>query len=237
MFCVRLCAITVSALLSSVSPCAAQGNATIATFEAINQRVPPPAPHVVHDLVLQTIRDELGKRGDICVPSDVAVRPLRPATADRVLLQAIDEGILANAFTATAIQQGCGDEAPPVQLNIFVLPSGEMNVRLVGLGNTFAWFSLIRDAQEPVMMAAYLKLSGVAPGCADPLRMDRFELDDTHQAGPEVFGVRYEGAWSERWHYTSCQQALVVPITFKADGKGGARISVNVKDVAAPTDD
>ena len=46
--------------------------------------------------------------------------------------------------------------------------------------------------------------------------------------GADVFGVRYVGSWSELWPIEICGQIVEVPVTFKADGDGGAYY--NIKD-------
>lgn len=40
--------------------------------------------------------------------------------------------------------------------------------------------------------------------------------------GPEVYGVRYTGSWSEVWPITLCGRTVEVSVRFTADGDGGA---------------
>jgi hypothetical protein len=51
--------------------------------------------------------------------------------------------------------------------------------------------------------------------------------------GPDVYGVRYVGSWSEVWQFETCGKTFDVPVEFTADGDGGAYTNIKSADLAA----
>jgi hypothetical protein len=49
--------------------------------------------------------------------------------------------------------------------------------------------------------------------------------------GPDFYGVRLTGSWDEMWTVAVCNGRAQVPITFTADGNGGATTAIDSKSV------
>jgi hypothetical protein len=55
---------------------------------------------------------------------------------------------------------------------------------------------------------------------------------ESKDLGPETYGVRYAGSWTEAWQVEACGGTkFEVPIQFTADGDGGAYINVRANNV------
>ena len=97
------------------------------------------------------------------------------------------------------------------------------------VGETLADPSLMRDSSFAVAVAAVDAIRKVKPDCTDPKDVDMAGtrvVSKSRDLSPEWNGVHYAGSWTEAWSFTACGRRAEVPITFTADGQGGANWNV-----------
>ncbi len=95
----------------------------------------------------------------------------------------------------------------------------------VNLGASYSWDSLIGDTLPLAAIAAYgaLKRNGDDCDLTEVPNLGVIRVTSESDAlGPDAFGIRYAGSWSEVWPLTFCEKQLEVTIDFTADGDGGA---------------
>ena len=200
---------------------AAQDAVTTAGLRAINNREPAPDAAAIA-AEAQTLLAAMVKAGQAkCLPSAVAVDGIAPATATRLVIEGINSKQLRNGWTANARLEGC--EGPPSRLIVLRLANSSLLVRVINSGETLTTASQMRDTSAAAAMAAVTAIRKAVPGCEG----DGLAMGDTRVAergadlGPDVFGARYVGSWSEVWRFTTCDATADVTVAFKADGKGG----------------
>lgn len=200
----------------------AQDAALSSFLQDVNARVPVPEKALVEADALQTLQ-AIAKEGGACAPTAVALGPITPATADRMAMQGIQSGQLKNLWVADGVPSGCPD-AQKARFMVLALADGRVLARVVSFGETIAWPSLFRDTGTPAAVLAFATASRDNPGCDQKslnLLSSRIVAKGP-DLGPDVFGVRFAGSWDEAWRFTACNQIVEVPITFRADGSGGA---------------
>lgn len=194
----------------------------VKVMQVINAGAPPPPVAAIEAELLS--RTQTAARAESrCVPASVAIEPLRPATASADAFSQIAAQKLQNAWTTYAQGRGCPGALPE---HFLVLRLAGGNIRIIGLnaGRTLTSYAQMRSASEPVGEAALAAAQKVDPSCT----MEGMDILSTRIAargadlGPDFYGVRMKGSWSEVWVIKVCGREATVPIAFTADGRGGA---------------
>ncbi|MFM9977605.1 MAG: hypothetical protein ACKVOP_06115 [Sphingomonadaceae bacterium] len=174
------------------------------------------------------------KPGDGCARLTVEVDAVASATADRYVFNGIVAGQIRNGWTATVRHPGC--DSGPVRYMTVQSGDGSLRTFRVNRGLSHAWESLIGDTLQFAMLAAKLKLDRDKITCNDEktakLGVTRVSMQEA-DLGPDVYGVRYVGSWSEVWPIEMCKQTIDVPVRFTADGDGGAYHNITLVPATA----
>ena len=215
------------AALLLAAPAAAQDQADLARWAATNRAVPPPSPAAATPAAVAAAQG-LARDTHGCVPKFVALGPLRPATADPVAAGGIRDRQLQNMWLADGTASGCG---APLKLRFVVmrLADGGLRVLVVNEGESLASVALTQDAMRAALGAARQTFAATDAACKvdastlslGPTRVIARSAD----LGPETYGVRFAGTWSEGWRFVACGHTVEVRVDFRADGEGGAFIS------------
>ena len=201
---------------------AAQDARQVAEFQAVNAReaAPETATIAAEAKALLAIMVKAGQL--TCTPTAAAIDSIAPATATRLVIDGINAGKLLNGWTANAKLEGC-PEAPVTRLIVLRMTDASLLVRIINRGETLTTASQMRDSSAGAAMAAVAAIRKTVPGCeGDGMAMGatRVAAQDSN-LGPDVFGSRFAGSWSEVWRFSACGVEADVPIGFKADGSGG----------------
>jgi len=225
------------ALLACSAPSSAQTAEALAFFKDVNTKTPAPPRDMLSALLTDAFEQAHRMNPQICVPSSIAMSDVKPATADASVWAGIRNGQLKNAWTVRADMQGC----PVTFANYIVLrfsaePTGKPAFREIisSRGTTHAGFSLSKDATMGAMGAVAANAEKITPNgqpCTEQPVFGIREMVDDRKAGPDIYGVRFTGAWTEKWHFQLCAHDIAVPITFTADGQGGAYYHTDVRAV------
>ena len=181
--------------------------------------VPPKALLVAE--VMKTA-EAIQKATGGCKPSSVLIESVSAATGVRFVFEGILGGRLKNGWTIVANSPNCGSDV--ARYTIVQNQDGTYDTIRTNQGRSHANESLIGDTFPAAILAAEiaLKRAGVSCGNSNPtlgiLRISQEEAD----LGPEVFGIRYAGSWSEVWPINLCGRTAEVLVRFTADGDGGA---------------
>lgn len=209
------------------APAAAQDAGFTRFVEEANAAVPPPADAELAPAALDILkRFATAKKG--CVPTGIAMEPARSATAARFASDLIQAGQLRNAWTAYGRPQGCPSPAP-TRFLVLRMTDGSLLVRVVNVGETLANPSLMRDTSYIAATAAVAAIQKARPDCTDHKDIDMAGtriISKSRDLSPDWHGARYAGSWTEGWSFTVCGRRAEVPITFTADGQGGATWNV-----------
>lgn len=213
-----------SLLLLLPMPALARSAQEVAAQAALNELLPVPEAGRVSTAILKRMQDELSAAGE-CVPTSITLGPIRIASATRMAVDGLRLNQLRNMWTVTATSRGCPGFVP-VNWIVALMGNDELFVRRYSTGDTVSWVSLITDSQSMIAAQAVAVLQAKGPmACKsdDPISIVKREMGEpTGDLGPDFYGVRYRGGWREIWTYRACNRDLVVPITFRADGNGGA---------------
>ena len=209
------------AALLLAAPVLAQDAQTVAGFRAVNNKEPAPEAAVIAAEAKAVLAAMAAKGQAKCTPTAVAIDAIAPATAARLVIEGINAKQLRNGWTATAVLEGC--EGAPSRLIVLRMADSSLLVRVINTGETLTTASQMRDTSANAAMAAVMAIRKAVPGCEG----DGLAMGDTRVAsrgddlGPDVYGSRYAGSWSEVWRFSVCGAAADVTIGFKADGSGG----------------
>jgi hypothetical protein len=171
-----------------------------------------------------------------CIAHGITIESVEPATAERYVFQEVAFKRMKNAWTVTVNHRGC--DAAQVRYMVMQGVDGHMAAIRVNRGRSYAHDSLIGDTLQMMMMAVEAKFSVAGISCGDDakaklgvVRIDKEEAD----LKPAQFGVRYSGSWSETWPIEKCGRTIEVPVSFTADGDGGAYYKLRIKpDLLTP---
>jgi len=127
---------------------------------------------------------------------------------------------------------GCPGE-DTVRYMVLQLRDKSLRAARVNEGRSLANPTIMRDTSAMAALAALRQAKIVDPSCkGDDMAMGSTRVvSRSKDLGPEKFGSRYAGSWSEVWQFRTCGRTFDVPIDFTADGDGGAY--TNVKASAA----
>jgi hypothetical protein len=210
----------------------AQHPMVLSKLQEINAQAPQPAADHLRQAVVATTK-AFGAANRSCVPTDVTLSDVSPATGSRDVLQAVMAGQLRNAWSAYAAHQGCPG-ADPVRYLILQKADGSLMALQVNEGRTNASPAIMRDTSMQAALAAHQKAVSLVKGC-DGKDMKMGPTRVTGQSadlGPDVYGIRYTGTWSETWRFETCGRKFDVGIEFRADGDGGAYTNIKADAVA-----
>ena len=208
------------------SPAAAQDGEFARFVERTTAAVPPPAVTEVAAGALDVLKAIAAEKKS-CVPTAVAVEPLRSATEVRLATELINAGKIKNAWTAYGRPQGCAAPAP-TRFIVLRMADGSLLVRTVNVGETIANPSLMRDSSFAVAVTALAPIRAVKPDC-DGKDLDMVGtrvISKSADLSPDWHGARYAGSWTEGWTFSACGRRVEVPVAFTADGQGGANWNV-----------
>jgi hypothetical protein len=209
------------------APAAAQ-DADFARFVAqTNAATPPPAAAEIAAGALDVLKAIAAEKKS-CVPISVAMEPAQTATSVRLTTDLIAAGKIKNAWTAYGRPQGCPSPAP-TRFIVLRLADNSLIVRVINVGETIANPSLMRDSSFAVAVAAVTAIQRAKPDCTDTKDLDMVGtriISKSADLSPDWHGSRYAGSWTEGWTFSACGRRAEVPVTFTADGQGGANWNV-----------
>lgn len=208
------------------APASAQHSLVLEKLEEWNGAAPEPGSETLKAEILKAAGAIYETRDD-CTTSAVLIEQVHPATAERFVFSAILNRRLRNAWTVTARLPGC-DHAPARYMVMQNIAEDLSTVR-VNRGISYAWDSLFGDTLPLAHLAALAVLAHQGTACDEGAG---FRLGVTRVAaeaenlGEDMFGVRYEGSWSEVWPIEACDRTVEVTVNFTADGDGGAFLDI-----------
>lgn len=210
----------------------AQHPTVIAKLDELNAKAPQPSAEEITRAMIATAK----ARGDAlgtCVPDAIVLGDIAPVTGARDVLQGVLAGQLRNGWTAYATHQGCPVQAP-IRYMLLQKSDGALLAFEVNEGVSLANPTIMRDTSAQAAVTAYQSAKRLDPACdgkdmaMGPTRVTSRSED----LGPEIYGARYVGSWTETWRLTVCGRSFDVPVEFRADGDGGAYTKIDAKAVA-----
>jgi hypothetical protein len=218
----------VAVSLGMVSPVAAQHPQVLSALSEMNRRAPPPEDsELVQGALGATV--SAAERFGGCKPTSVSISGLRPTTGDRQVMAGVLAQQLRNGWRFEGQLEGCG-AAETADFLAIQPASGPLQVILLNFGTSLTSYSVARDAMPQAIMLAgiMLKKAGTECSATDLERIMRSRVAErSKNLGPEMFGVRYTGDWTEVWTLQLCGRTVEVGLMFTPDGDGGARFQVS----------
>lgn len=210
----------------------AQHPMVLAKLQEINAQAPQPPADQLKQAVMGTAK-AFGDANGACVPSDAAIADIAPATGSRDVLQAIVAGQLRNGWTLYATHAGCPG-AGPVRYLIAQKADSTLLAFQVNEGRTHASPAIMRDTSAQAAMAAHIKALSLDKSCdGKDMRMGPTRITaESEDLGPDIYGARYVGSWSEVWRFQLCGRTFDVPVDFRPDGDGGAYTQIKADQIA-----
>ena len=202
-----------------------------AFVERTNAAVPPPTIESISLVALATLQALRRQEGG-CVPTGLTMDQPRTAIATFAISQGVASGQVRNGWTVYGRSLGCAD-APPVRFMVLRMPDDQLRAIVVNDGETLANPSLMRDSSAPAAIAAYQVVRTADAACdGSDMRMGATRVAERGaDLGDEYHGAFYSGSWSEIWTFVVCGRTVEVPITFTADGNGGAHYNIRSAEV------
>jgi hypothetical protein len=77
------------------------------------------------------------------------------------------------------------------------------------------------------------RLAAAKPDCTESKDLDMVGarvISKSADLSPDWHGSRYAGSWTEGWTFSACGRRAEVPVTFTADGQGGANWNVRANE-------
>lgn len=221
------------ALSALAGPALAQQPLVLQKITALNAGAPQPAMADLQIAVVTNAKAYAAAKAS-CSPTSVTIAEVAPITGAGVILQSVLSGKIRNAWTLYASHAGCpGDKE--IRYMVLQLPDGSLKAARVNQGHALANPAIMRDASTTAALAALARAKALDPACkGDDMTMGPTRvITKSKDLGPEIFGVRYVGGWSEVWQFRTCGKSFNVPIDFAADGDGGAYTNVKASGVTA----
>jgi hypothetical protein len=211
-----------AALVSASSSAFAQNQMVLDTLRGLDAKAPQPSLADLTSTIAATAK-AYAEAHKTCAPTSVNLSGVAAITGASGILAAVIAGKLRNAWTVYAEHVGCPDN---VVVRYMVLEPAEGSLRAVRVneGRTFANPVIMRDTSAAVAVAALQKGRSVDGTCnGDAMKMGPTRVtSQSKDLGPEIFGVRYVGKWTEVWQFQTCGMKIDVPVEFTPDGDGGA---------------
>lgn len=210
----------------------AQHPMVVSKLQEINAQAPQPSPDQLRQAVAETAK-AFGEANKVCVPKQIALADPAPATGSRDVLQAVLSGHARNAWTVYATYTGCPASEPIRYLVIQKADNSLMAVQ-VNEGRTYTSPAIMRDTSMQAAIGALQKARALDTGCdGKDLKMGPTRIaEQSKDLGPDVYGARYVGSWSEVWRFETCGRKFDVRVDFRPDGDGGAYTNVKGDAVA-----
>ena len=224
--------IGLAATCLAASGAIAQQQLVLDKLNELNGKAPLP-PMAELETAIATTAKAYGEHNKTCVPTSLKLSELAPITGARGILQAVMAGQMRNAWTVYVDHVGCAGPNP-YRYIIMQKPEGSLQAALVNEGRTLANPSIMRDTSAMAAMAALQKGRSLDSGCTgDEMDMGPTRVvEQSQDLGPEIFGARYVGTWTEVWQFQTCGKKFDVPIQFTPDGDGGAYTNIKHDAVA-----
>lgn len=205
-----------------ISAAEAQHPLVLQKLTDLNAATPAPSKQVVSSQIAKAAATLYPDKPG-CAATGLTVEKIMPATAERHVFNGALRGQMRNGWTVIARHPAC--DSAPVRYMITQDPAGEFRTFRVNRGQSYAHESLIEDTWPLAILATESILARAGIACNEPkaakLGITRV-VDEESDLGPDVFGVRYKGSWTEIWPIAICGETLEIPIRFTADGDGGA---------------
>ncbi len=200
----------------------AQHPLVLERLQALDKATPPPSAAFISAEIMKTATLAHKSHGG-CLPNAVAIESISSATSVPFVFASAVRGTTKNAWTITATHANCGTDV--VRYTMVQQADGGFDTIRTNRGRSYANESLIGDTFPLAALAASTSLKRRANVSCDAssatLGIIRLAQQDA-DLGPEVYGVRYKGSWSEIWPMTMCGRTVEVFVKFTADGDGGA---------------
>ncbi len=168
-----------------------------------------------------------------CASKKFSLGPLEPVSLDGMITALIAQGQIENAWLVSVRLDDC-PPADPIRVLLLRGPDGEkLQAIFAGQGESLTWPTLARDALRATVAKVVARLRVEDPRCAPPdltqigIRIASRSTD----LGPNVYGLRLKGNWTELWAFAPCGHDVAVPISFTTDGQGGAYWSIDVSKI------
>ena len=210
------------ALFVPFGSASAQHPLVLNKLNAWNEAAPMPGESAIKAEVHRKA-EEIYRASIACANSNIIIDKIEPATADRNAFNALVQGTMKNAWFVTTRMPEC--DPAPVRYMVMQYIDNSLKAIRVNRGEAYAWESLIGDTFPLVQLAAISALKRKGSSCSvegnAALGVTRIASKESG-LGPDIFGIRYSGSWTEVWPIEVCRQTVEVLIRFTADGDGGA---------------
>ena len=168
-----------------------------------------------------------------CIPTGVALEPPMATTGDPFLLSGVLDGTVKNTWRVYAQFKGCGDDLIQ-RYAVIDMNDGKRVALPIHPGRSLTTLKLMRDTSPTAGVQALAAAKKRKPDC-DGKDMDLVSTriaNEEKDLGPEIYGVRYTGSWTESWRLKTCGLSFDVAIRFTADGDGGAYTNIKGDEVS-----
>lgn len=218
-------------IVSLISAANAQEASFAAQMRDVNAKVSLPARQAIIADALANFQ-AMARKEARCIPTSVEIEAATPATAVRIATQGIQSGQLKNAWTAYGRAQGCKG-APRTRFIILLMANDEVRVRPINQGESIASASLMRDTSAGAAIAALSAIKAINPECdgTGMTMLGTTVVSRSPDLSPDFYGVRYRGSWAENWTFQVCGHSAEVPVSFTADGSGGAYSNIKSAEI------
>jgi hypothetical protein len=208
------------------SAAAAQNPLVLNKLKELDAKAPQPAVSELRSAVATTAKAYAEKKGT-CAPSEVTLSEVSPITGARGILQGVMSGQLRNAWTLYVQYVGCSG-ADPHRFMVVQKGDGSLIALQVNEGRTYANPSIMRDTSAMAAMTALQKGRSLDPTCkGESMKMGPTRVTgQSKDLGPDIYGARYVGSWTEVWQFETCGKKFDVPIEFTPDADGGAYTNI-----------
>jgi hypothetical protein len=215
-------AVLTLAFLLTGAPALAQNAQVLERLKAADAAAPAPARAELTAKIVEAAAKRAAA-GKGCAPSAIRIDRVDPLTGAGGIFAAVVQGQMRNAWSVMAFEQGCSDP-DPMRYIVLQRPDASLVVAPVNRGYAIANPTIMRDTSANAGLVAFRTVQAADAGCkGDGMDMERTRIDRQDPGlGPDVYGVRYTGGWREIWTFGVCGRRVEVPVTFTADGDGGA---------------
>lgn len=216
----------------ATAPGLAQHALVLEKLKELDGKAPQPAVAELEKAVATTAK-AYGEANKVCVPASLKLSEIAPITGARGILQGVMAGQIRNAWTLYADHGGC-NATHPFRYIILQRADGTLQAALVNEGRTLANPTIMRDTSAMAALTALQKAKSLDPACTgDKMEMGPTRVtEQSKDLGPEIYGARYVGSWTEVWQFRTCGKSFDVPIQFTPDGDGGAYTNIKADQVA-----
>ncbi len=136
-------------------------------------------------------------------------------------------GNVNNAWRVYVQYEGCDDNMIQ-RFAVIDTNEGKRIALPINAGRSLTSIKLMRDTSPSAGLQAAIAAKKRKPDC-DAKDMELLltrVINEGEDLGPEIYGVRYVGNWTESWRVKTCGLTFDVPIGFTADGDGGAYTNI-----------